>query len=214
MMMRKTITISIILIVIQFIVACYLYPMIPEKIAIHWNINGEADGYSSRLVGLFIIPTIEIVLLPLFLILPRIDPKASSEKLTQVYDWFILVFTFYMFYVFGLSIAWNLGYRFDFLRFLIPVLGILFYGLGDIMSRVEMNWFLGIRTPWTMSNKEVWDDTHQIGSRLFKASGLIALIGVFFSGWLTLGFAILPIMLSGFYVIVYSYIRYKELTKN
>jgi uncharacterized membrane protein len=119
-----------------------------------------------------------------------------------------------MFYVFGLSIAWNLGYRFDFLRFLIPVLGILFYGIGDIMSRVEMNWFLGIRTPWTMSNKEVWDDTHQIGSRLFKASGLIALIGVFFSGWLTLGFAILPIMLSGFYVIVYSYIRYKELTKN
>jgi uncharacterized membrane protein len=188
--------------------------LIPEKIAIHWNINGEADGYSPRLVGLFIIPTIETVLVPLFLILPRIDPKASSEKLTQVYDWFILVFTFYMFYVFGLSIAWNLGYRFDFLRFLIPVLGILFYGIGDIMSRVEMNWFLGIRTPWTMSNKEVWDDTHQIGSRLFKASGLIALIGVFFSGWLTLGFAILPIMLSGFYVIVYSYIRYKELTKN
>jgi uncharacterized membrane protein len=214
MMMRKAITISIILIVIQFMVACYLYPMIPEKIAIHWNINGEADGYSSRLVGLFIIPTIEIVLVPLFLILPRIDPQASSEKLTQVYDWFILVFTFYMFYVFGLSIAWNLGYRFDFLRFLIPVLGILFYGIGDIMSRVEMNWFLGIRTPWTMSNQEVWDDTHHIGSRLFKASGLIALIGVFFSGWLTLGFAILPIMLSGFYVIVYSYIRYKELTKN
>ena len=101
------------------------------------------------------IPVIEMILLPLFLILPRIDPKDSSGKLVETYEWFILVFTWYMFYVFGLSIAWNFGYRFDFIRLLIPMLGVLFYAIGVLMSRVEMNWFIGIRNLWTLSSRDI-----------------------------------------------------------
>jgi len=209
--MRRAVTLSVILIIIQFVIGIYLFPLMPERIAIHWNINGEADGYGPRLVGLFLIPAIELVLIPIFLMLPRIDPKASPERMIESYEWFILLFTFYMFYVFGLSIAWNLGYRFDFLRLLVPMLGILFYGIGNILGKVEMNWFLGIRTPWTMSSREVWEDTHRVGGRLFKTSGLLAVGGVFFGGWLSLGLALLPIMFSGFYVIIYSYMKYKQL---
>ena len=211
--MRRAVSLVIILILLQFIVAVYLFPLMPERIAIHWNLYGEADGYGSRLVGLFLIPILEVVLIPLFLILPRIDPKASI-KLIRTYEWFIMVFTLYMFYVFGLTVAWNLGYRFDFLRLLIPIFGILFYGIGEIIGRVEMNWFLGIRTPWTMTNQEVWDDTHRLGGRLFKISGLLAFIGGFFRGWVSLIFTIMPIMLSGIYVIIYSYMRYRQLVKS
>lgn len=208
--MRKAVSIALILIIIQFTVAIYLYPVMPDRIAIHWNLYGEADGYGSKLVGLFLIPVIEAVLIPLFLILPRIDPKATS-RLIDTYEWFIMVFTLYMFYVFGLSVAWNLGYRFDFLRLLAPMFGILFYGIGEVLSSVEMNWFLGIRTPWTMSNQEVWDDTHRLGGRLFKISGLLAFIGIFFGGWISLVLSLLPVMLSGLYVVLYSYMRYKQL---
>jgi uncharacterized membrane protein len=212
--MRRAIGISIILVLIQFTVGIYLFPKMPERIAIHWNINGEADGYGSKFVGLFLIPAIELLLIPLFLVLPRIDPKASHMKMISKYEWFILVFTIYMFYVFGLSIAWNLGYRFDFMRLLAPSLGVLFFGIGDILGDVEMNWFLGIKTPWTMSNQRVWEETHRVGGRLFKISGLLAFGGVFFRGWWSLGLALLPIMFSGIYVIIYSYLKYKQIPNN
>jgi uncharacterized membrane protein len=212
--MRRAIALSVFLIIIQFLIGLYLFPTMPDRIAIHWNINGEADGYGSKLVGLFLIPAIEILLIPLFLILPRIDPKASLEKMIESYEWFILVFTFYMFYVFGLSTAWNLGYRFDFLRLLVPMLGILFYCIGNILGDVEMNWFLGIRTPWTLSSQEVWEETHRVGGRLFKISGLLAFGGVFFSGWLSLGLALLPILFSVLYIILYSYLKFKQVSNN
>jgi uncharacterized membrane protein len=202
------------MILLQFVIGIYLFPTMPEQVAIHWNINGEADGYSSKLVGLFLIPSIELLLIPLFLVLPRIDPKASLEKMRESYEGFILMFTFYMFYVFGLSIAWNLGYRFDFIRLLVPMLGVLFYGIGNILGDVEMNWFIGIRTPWTMSNQTVWEETHRVGGRLFKISGLVAFSGVFFNGWMSLGMVLLPIMVSGIYVILYSYLKYNQISSN
>lgn len=185
----------------------------PDQIAIHWNISGEADGYGSKLVGLFLIPAIELLIIPLFLVLPRIDPKTPKEKMIKSYDWFIVVFTLYMFYVFGLSTAWNLGYRFDFMRLLVPMLGTLFIGIGYILGDIEMNWFMGIRTPWTMSNRIVWEETHRVGGRLFKISGLLAFGGVFFSGWVSLVLAVFPVMFSGVYVVLFSYLKYRQLEK-
>jgi uncharacterized membrane protein len=212
--MRKAISLAIIIVLIQFIVAAYLYPEMPELITIHWNIRGEADGYGSKLVGLFLIPAIELVLIPFFLVLPRIDPKASRDELVGAFDWFIVIFTLYMAYVFGLSVAWNLGYRFDFLRLLLPVLGVLFIGIGEIMGRVGVNWFMGIRTPWTLSSPQVWDDTHRLGGKLFKISGVLTLLAVFFSGWLALVLAVLPVLFSSVYVTIYSYFRYTELKQT
>jgi uncharacterized membrane protein len=211
-LMRKAVIISIILIVFQFIAAFLLYPSMPDRIAIHWNVHGEADGYGSKLVGLFLIPLIEAFLIPVFLILPRIDPKADPDKLMGAYSWFILIFTFYMMYVYGLSIAWNLGYKYDFLRLLAPMLGILFIGIGEIIGKVEMNWFMGIRTPWTLSSQEVWENTHRLGGRLFKISGVLAFLGILFSGWISLLFVILPVMASS--LILYSYLQFRKIKKK
>ena len=85
--------------------------------AIHWNMHGEADGYGSRIIGLFLVPSIELVLLPVFLILPKIDPIGDLDKSNVIYGWFILGFVGFMIYIFGLTVGWNLGYRFDFIRY-------------------------------------------------------------------------------------------------
>lgn len=212
--MRKGVSVALFLVLIQFLAAFYLYPSMPDSVAIHWNIHGEADGFGSKLVGLFLMPTIQVVLIPLFLVLPRIDPKGSVERLGDLYSWFITVFTFYMAYVFGLSVAWNLGYRFDFMRLLAPMLGVMFYAIGRILGKAEMNWFMGIRTPWTLSNQQVWEDTHRLGSNLFKISGLAALLGMFFSGWLALTFAVLPVMFSGVYLVVYSFLKFRQINRK
>jgi uncharacterized membrane protein len=209
--MRRTVIISTLLIIAQFLVALYLFPIMPARMAIHWNLHGDADGYGSRIMGLFIFPAIETVLLPIFLVLPKIDPTGDFDKSNVIYGWFILGFVGFMGYMFGLTVGWNLGYRFDFMRVLVPALGALFYGLGILMSRVGMNWFIGIRTPWTLSSKEVWDDTHRLGGRLFKVSGLLAFSGILFGGWLSLALALIPITLSGMYVVYYSYQKYTQI---
>ena len=175
----------------------------PDQIAIHWNLNGEADGYGSKLFGLFIFPVIEAIIIPFLLILPRLDPKIEPEKMMRPYSRFILVFTFYMAYVFGLSVTWNLGYRYDFQRLLTPM-------LGDILSSVKMNWFMGVRTPWTLSSQEVWDDTHRLSGLLFKRSGVVAILGAFFSKRISLMLAIGPVIFSGLYLVFYSYYRYRQ----
>lgn len=207
-LMRKAVIISVILILFQFILGIYLFPLMSERMAIHWNLQGKADGYGTKFLGLFLIPSIEAILLPIFFVLPRIDPKGSSGKLVENYEWFTLVFIGYMFYVYGLTILWNLGYRFDFMRLLVPVLGALFYGIGVLIGKVEMNWFLGIRTPWTLSSKEVWDETHKVGSHLFKISGIVSLFGFLFGGWISLTLAVAPILLSGLYLFYFSYRLY------
>ena len=212
--MRKSILIVFALILLQFGAAAYLYPQMPNQIAIHWNIQGEADGYGSKLIGLFLIPTIQLLLIPFLLVLPRIDPTAEKEKMMNTYSWFILIFTAYMTYFNGITVMWNLGYHYDFLRLIVPMLGLLFIGLGQIVAGVEMNWFLGIRTPWTLSSKQVWIDTHRLGGKLFKISGVLAFAGVFFSGWVALSLALIPVLLSGIYVLIYSYTRYNMLKKQ
>ena len=213
-MMRKALYLTALLIIGQFIVALVLYPTMPDQIAIHWNINGEADGYGSKLVGLFIFPVIEALIIPFLLVLPRLDPKIEPERMIRPYSRFILVFTFYMAYIFGLSVAWNLGYRYDFLRLLTPMLGVLYYVIGDILSSIEMNWFMGVRTPWTLSSQEVWDDTHRLSGLLFKGSGVVAILGVFFGKRIALMLAVVPVIFSGLYLVLYSYHRYKELKRD
>ena len=212
--MRKAIIISLIIIAIQFVAAFIFYPTMPDRIAVHWNINGEANGYGSKLIGLYLLPTIQLLILGLFMILPKIDPKHGIDKFRQVYDWFIVGFIVFMAYINGLSIAWNLGYMFDFNRMIAPVFGVAFYGLGVLLGKAKMNWFVGIRTPWTLSSEEVWNSTHRLGGKLFKICGVVSLLGLLFGGWYTFALAMGSVLVSTLYLVVYSYVEYEKLEKK
>jgi uncharacterized membrane protein len=212
--MRKAVIASIIIIVAQFVAAFILYPSMPARMVVHWNINGEANGYGSRFMGLYLLPLMQIILLPFFMVLPRIDPKHGIDKFREEYDWFIIGFVGFMTFINGISIMWNLGWRFDFTQVIAPVIGLLFYGLGVLLSRAKMNWFVGIRTPWTMSSEEVWNRTHKLGGRLFKLCGAITFIGLLFGGWVTFVIAMGSILVSTVYLIVYSYVEYQKIEKD
>jgi uncharacterized membrane protein len=212
--MRKAVIASIIIIVAQFVAAFILYPSMPARMVVHWNINGEANGYGSRFMGLYLLPLMQIILLPFFMVLPRIDPKHGIDKFREEYDWFIIGFVGFMTFINGISIMWNLGWRFDFTQVIAPVIGLLFYGLGVLLSRAKMNWFVGIRTPWTMSSEEVWNRTHKLGGMLFKLCGAITFIGLLFGGWATFVIAMGSILVSTVYLIVYSYVEYQKIEKD
>lgn len=210
MNMRKSEIIVVGIILLTFLIGIYFYPQMPEKIASHWNAQGEVDGYMSKFWGLFLMPFISIGLFLLFVLIPRIDPlKANIEKFRKYYDGFVVLMIVFLFYLYLLTIFWNINIRFNIVQLLAPAFGIVFYYTGILIENAKRNWFIGIRTPWTLSSEKVWDKTHKIGSKLFKISGLVTVFGTFFQRY-AIFFVVIPVILVTIYTIIYSYFEYKE----
>ncbi|RMF55404.1 SdpI family protein [Candidatus Woesearchaeota archaeon] len=211
--MRKISFLLLALVVLSFLIALFFYPRMPEQLASHWNSRGEVNGYMPKFWGSFLVPIILSAMIILFILIPKIDPlRKNVEKFKKHYYNFIIALSFFMI-IMQLQIAlWNAGIKIS-PNILIPIaLGLLFYYLGTIMQHFERNWFIGIRTPWTLSSDEVWEKTHKIGGKLFKYAAIIALLGVFFSGY-AVWFVIIPVLLVVLLVFVYSYIEYQKLKK-
>jgi len=211
--MKKNNIIIILIILISFFIGVYFYPQMPDEMASHWNIKGEVDDYMLKFWGLFLMPIISLGLFLLFILIPKIDPlKDNIEKFRKYFDAFIVLIIVFLFYIYLLSIFWNLGFRFDMGRLMVPALGILFYYCGILVENAKRNWFIGIRTPWTLSNEKVWEKTHKIGGKLFKIAGLIAFLGIFFPNY-SFYFILVPVLLVAVYTIAYSYSEYQKETK-
>ncbi len=207
---RKSYLIALVLVVVSFALSVYYYPRMPDQIASHWNASGNADGSMPKLWGLFLLPTLTAGLLALFAAIPRLDPLHENiAEFREYYDLFVVLFVAFMVYVHLLTIVWNLGYRFDFTMVLLPAIGVLFYFIGSLMGRVERNWFIGVRTPWTLSDDRVWKKTHTRAGPLFKLAGIIAVLGVFvprYAIYLLVG----PVVLVAIYLTLYSYVEYRR----
>jgi uncharacterized membrane protein len=211
---KVSIIFPLLFILFSFAVAIYFYPILPAQIATHWGANGQANGYSSKLFGLFFMPILSIFLLFIFVSLPKIDPyKKNFDQFQKYFQNFInLIFAFF-FYLYLITILWNLGINFNMIQILSPSLAVLFYYAGVLTSHAKQNWFVGIRTPWTLSNKKVWDKTHILGGKLFKISSLIILLSLFWPN-LSLFFILIPILGTTFLIYVYSYIEYQKQVKR
>jgi len=211
--MTKTELVVFAIILISFVIGFYFYSQMPDKIASHWNAQDQVDGYMPKFWGLFLMPVISIGLLLLFMLIPKIDPlKKNIEKFRKYYNWFVLLIIIFLFYIYLLTVLWNIGFRFAMSQMMLPSLGILFYYIGILLENAKRNWFIGIRTPWTLSSDKVWDKTHKIGSKLFKIIGVIAFLGIFFQKY-SIWFILVPILLVAVYLIVYSYFEYQKLGK-
>jgi len=213
--MEKSKLIILATIFVSFAIGFWAYPQMPEMVASHWNEGGQVNDHMPKFWGIFLMPIITLAMLLLFIIIPKIDPmKANIEKFRGYYNAFIASIVLFLFYIYLLTIAWNLGYRFNMAYFLVPALSALFYCSGILIEKTKRNWFIGIKTPWTISSDIVWEKTHKLGGKLFKAVALVSLIGLFF-GSLAFWFIILPVMLASAYLVFYSYLEYqKEIKKS
>lgn len=207
---KTSIILSTILIAIAMLVGIFLYARLPDPMPSHWNAAGQVDGYMSKFWGVFLLPIMTAVLVPFFLVIPSIDPlKANIAKFRGVFNWFIVIFVAYMLFVYALTLATALGSRFNMTVMLLPVVGLLFIGVGTMMGKAKRNFFIGIRTPWTLSSERVWDETHKFGSKLFMLAGAITILSAFLGEngfWLMMA----AILAAAFVPIVYSYILWRR----
>ena len=215
-MSTRTTTILVLLMIFGAIVAgLLLWNQLPDPMASHWNINDQADGYMSRTWGVFLMPLITLGMFVLFLVIPSIDPlKANIAQFRGAFNLFIVLIIAFMVYLYGLTLAWNFGYtNFRMSSAMLPAIGLLFIFIGFMMRQAKRNFFIGIRTPWTLSSDTVWDDTHRIGAVLFIISGALAFLGGFFGGITAFWLMFAPLIGSTIFLFIYSYVLYRRETR-
>ena len=214
--MKKT-TIGIILIILlTFAIAIYSYQKIEgDEIASHWNAKGEVDDYMSKFWGIFLFPLVIIGIYLLFLLIPKIDPlKDNIKKFKKYFDFFIFLTILFLFYVFILTILANFGYIFNMTTMIMPGIGLFFFYIGIVMKNFKRNWFIGIRTPWTLSSDEVWDKTHRLGSVLFKVLGIIIFLGIFLPSEYIVWIILVPVFGIIIWLVLYSYLEFTKVKKK
>ena len=207
----KTEIIPILVLLITAVSSFYFYYNFPEQVATHWNIAGEADGWSSRVFAAFGFPMIMLGMYLLFFILPYLDPRKNRYgQFRKVYHFFKGILVFFMAFIYFISGFKNIGYNIN-LELWIPItVGALFMLLGNYMGKIKPNWFLGIRTPWTLSSEEVWNKTHRFSGRMFLIAGLLMML----TGFSPIGLK-MPIFVTAMTIILlgtigYSYLAYRQ----
>ena len=198
------------LVALSAVVSAIAYPEMPATMATHWNAGGEADGTTPKTVALAAIPALSAALLVLFSMLPKIDPLGENvAAFREEYDTFVVLVVALLSYLHVLVVGWNAGYRFEMIQALAPALGVLFYYAGVLTERAERNWFVGIKTPWTLSSDEVWKRTHERVAPLLKLAGLVAALVVFVPAYAELLIAV-PAAAVAAYAFVYSYLEHRQ----
>ncbi|NLK07286.1 MAG: DUF1648 domain-containing protein [Firmicutes bacterium] len=201
------------LILVMFVMGVYFYPTLPEKVPSSWSMKGEVQGYSGRGFAAFGLPLVTSALYIMFLVLPALDPKrANYHRFIKAYNairWSTLML---MALIHGVILLAGMGHTIDVSKIVQPATALLFIVMGNQIGRVRHNYFVGIRTPWTLANEEVWRRTHRMAGPLLVAGGIVSLAAT----WLPppYNFAVLMVAVIGtsLAAVVYSYVIFKQLS--
>jgi len=180
--------------------------LMPPKVPIHWDLNGEIDGYGSRYIFM-IVACFPMLIDYGMLLVKEIDPKKKSfqnrEKIYHLYRYGLTAFLIIMLILIDCIIFFQ---NIKIEKFVFLFVGLFMIGMGNYMPRLPQNYFIGIKTPWTLANDNVWQKTHRIGGYSFVIIGFILLICSLLKR--LYGFFVLILLISAEIVFVYGYSYY------
>ncbi|WP_421773527.1 SdpI family protein [Gracilimonas sp.] len=202
----------IVLLMAPFIASLLLSEQVPETVPTHFNLQGEADDYGPKWIILYLLPAIGVILYVALLFLPRIDPKKRIEEAQKPIAAIRLITSLFMVGLYAMMMLVVTGSDVSINSYVFIAVGVLFVGLGNYINTVKPNYFIGIRTPWTLENPTVWKKTHRLGSKIWMAGGVVIILSdLLFSESVN---AIVFGATFGFMVVIpllYSYFEFKKL---
>lgn len=201
----------LVLILFGFALGVYFYPSLPDKVPIHWNASGQINGYGNKLFGAFGLPAINLGMYIMFLALPKIDPSKKNYpnfKSTYQFLKYLLIIFFLGMQLMTLLIA--TGVVVNKPMFIQIMVSLLFILLGNVMGRIKHNYFIGIRTPWTLASEEVWRKTHRLAAPLWVIGGILNILLAFTGALNGVGFIIILSVIA-IVPIAYSYLVYRTI---
>lgn len=206
--------IPIILIITSVIISIVAYPFMPDQVPTHWNMQGEVDDYSSRLFNAVLMPGIIIFIYITLIVTPKIDPKKDNyQKFTGMYFIIMVATILILIAIQIITTLVALGYDINIPIIISELVGVLFIVVGNYLPRARQNFFVGVKTPWTLMNEVVWDKTHRLSSKVFVLAGIVFMISVFLPIAVQVYVIIATIALLVIIPIVSSYIFYKQIVK-
>ncbi len=201
----------LLIVALPFVYLASIWGALPEEVPIHWNVAGEVDGYGSKsslLLLPFLLPVLTYVVL---LVVPSIDPKKTIHKMGNKYGQIKFAMTTLMsglacFFIYQAQSTEAMNTNFIFV-----IIGVLLLVVGNYMKTIQPNYFMGIRTPWTLESETVWKKTHALAGVLWVIGGmLVVLLGLLMQSELAFGLMMTIVILLALIPMVYSYIIFKK----
>jgi len=188
-------------------------PRLPDTIPTHWNIHGEIDGYGHKPVALLLMPVTMAGLLVLFRFLPWLSPRrfeVDTFRPTYLYVMLLVLVLLACLHALMIWAAWS-GTA-DVSRYLVGGLFLFFALMGNVLGRVKRNFWIGIRTPWTLASERVWIDTHRFAARMFVGVGGLGFVAVLAGLPTAIAFGLF--LASVLASALYSLVLYKRLERR
>jgi uncharacterized membrane protein len=200
-----------ILLAAMFLAAAVAWPTAPDRIPIHWDIHGDVNGYGGRFEGLLLIPVIALGIYLLFLILPKLDPlHRNYAQFAGAFTLFRFSILLFLAVIEGIIHLWMRGRTVP-IPVLLPIMvGALFLVLGVVLGKLQPNWFMGIRTPWTLMSRRSWTKTHEAARWIFWIAGVTLIVGGFLASAKILIGTIVFLAVGILTLVVYSYLLWRD----
>jgi uncharacterized membrane protein len=161
----------------MFALAATTWGSAPDRIPVHWNIAGQVDRWGGRFEGLLSIPLLALGIYLLMRVLPGLDPgRANYAAFAGPYATLRLAIVVVMAALYALLVLWVRGVRVSIAVWVPLLIGALLVVVGNLLGKVRPNWFVGIRTPWTLSSTLAWNRTHRAGGWLFVLMGVLMML--------------------------------------
>jgi uncharacterized membrane protein len=193
------------------------YPYLPSIVPIHWDAHGNVNGWGPKWSLFLYGPGMMLFIVLMFAAIPWLSPKkfeVDSFRATYLYIMIIVVamLAYCHLLILMSSLASLSHVVLDVSRAVEGGVCLLIALLGNVMGKVRRNFFVGIRTPWTIANEQVWNATHRLAAKTFFAGGLLGLIAVILHApfWLP----VTAILVATLVPVIYSLMFYKQLERR
>jgi uncharacterized membrane protein len=210
-MKNRYLVMSLLLVAAAFAATMIVYGQLPDRIPLHWNAHGEIDRYGPR-GSAFMMPGVMAGLLALLAVLPKVSPlRFSVDAFSDTYWYCALIVEGMMAYIHTLVLAGALDHGIDTGRWMLGGMAVFIALLGNVMGKVRRNFWLGVRTPWTLANERVWYATHRLAAKMMVGCSALAFIAALANFRLA---ALLLIIIGPLVPAVYSLLYYKRLERS
>lgn len=203
----------VLLLLLPFAFSMYIWDELPDQVPTHFNLQGEADDWGPKWVNAIMFPVIGLGTYLLLVFLPMIDPKKRIESRQKPIAAIRIITSMFMVFMYVFIMAESIGTDINFSIYLQVGIGMLFLVLGNYMHSIKQNYFIGVRTPWTLENEEVWKRTHRLTAKVWTAGAIIMIIAPLIISnavayWSIFGVVITILVLVP---IIYSYVTFQQL---
>jgi uncharacterized membrane protein len=210
---RTMLVVTILIVVLAGAWSAWLYPTMPERVPTHWNMRGEVDGWGSRDMGAWLMPAMMAVMLALFLVLPLLSPvRYKIEPFRPVWNAVITLVMAMFGAMHVITMHASLHPHVDVGRLLIAVICLFLAAIGLFMPKVQRNFWMGVRTPWTLASEAVWRATHRVAAWTMGVGGVLGALAAL--AGIPPMFAPTLVIVSAIYPAFYSLWLYKRLERE